>query len=389
MPMKSTSESGSTSASSVTDTPRHRSAYRSPRVMRLPRTSFGERDLLDGAAVREVGAAGAETARPGEADGRCDEDAAAGAAAAASGEREGGGREIDRPFEAEGAATRNGVGRARRDRSVLEEEHPLHRSARGGGERSAGAAADGHWLVPVGAASGVVEGDPRAAYRAAPAHAEAAPVEDVGARHEGHAGGSTTDGDAVAVDARSENGGGVATDALVDVIATPDRGGCPSGERVRLWRNPRRRRRGVAATRGVPGDGDRGGGHAGASAAVHRAVAARVDDDAARGVYGSAAGRVERVVGRRVQRIDAVGRIQRAGDRARAHRRTIEAEDSHEDRGTGLRDDGFHEPVVAGIEAAAGRVIDHDLRPTRAVGEPVRSGGNERRRLDLRVVRIS
>src|SRR2546430_16368903 len=93
MPMKSTSESGSTSASSVTDTPRHRSAYRSPRVMRLPRTSFGERDLLDGAAVREVGAAGAETARPGEADGRCDEDAAAGAAAAASGEGEGGGGE--------------------------------------------------------------------------------------------------------------------------------------------------------------------------------------------------------------------------------------------------------------------------------------------------------
>src|SRR5882724_1589340 len=136
MPMKSTSESGSTSASSVTDTPRHRSADRSPRVMRLPRTSFGERDLLDGAAVREVGAAGAEAARPGEADGRCDEDAAAGAAAAASGEGEGGGREVDRPIEAEGAATGNGVGRARRDRSVLEEEHPLHRSARGGGERS-------------------------------------------------------------------------------------------------------------------------------------------------------------------------------------------------------------------------------------------------------------
>src|SRR5947208_2465432 len=113
MPMKSTSESGSTSASSVTDTPRHRSADRSPRVMRLPRTSFGERDLLDGAAVREVGAGGAETARPGEADGRCDEDAAAGAAAAASGEGEGGGREIDRPFKAEGAATGNGVvGRA-------------------------------------------------------------------------------------------------------------------------------------------------------------------------------------------------------------------------------------------------------------------------------------
>src|SRR5436309_5989637 len=177
MPMKSTSESGSTSASSVTDTPRHRSAYRPPRVMRLPRTSFSEGHLLDGAAVREVGAAGAETARPGEADGRCDEDAAAGAAAAASGEGEGGGREIDRPFKAEGAATRNGVGRARRDRSVLEEEHRLHRSARGGGERSAGAAADRHRLVRVGAAPGVVEGDVGAADGPASPHAEAASVE--------------------------------------------------------------------------------------------------------------------------------------------------------------------------------------------------------------------
>src|SRR5438876_7753413 len=229
MPMKSTNESGSTSASSVTAKPRRRSRYRSPWVMRLPRTSFGECDLLDGAAVREVGAGGAETARPGEADGRCDEDAAADAAAAASGEGEGGGREVDRPVEAEGAATGNGVSQARRDRSVLEEEHPLHRSARGGGERSAGAAADGHRLVRVGAASGVVEGDAGAVDGPASAHAEAASVEDVGARHEGHAGGSTTDGDAVAVDARSENGGGVATDALVDVIATPDRGGCPSG----------------------------------------------------------------------------------------------------------------------------------------------------------------
>src|SRR5438876_10178428 len=257
MPMKSTSESGSTSASSVTDTPRHRSPYRSPRVMPLPRTSFGEGNLLDGAAVREVGAGGAETARPGEADGRCDEDAAADAAAAASGEGEGGGREVDRPFEAEGAATGNGVGRARRDRSVLEEEHPLHRSARGGGERSAGAAADGHWLVPVGAASGVVEGDPRAVDGPASAHAEAAPVEDVGARHEDHVGAAATDGYAVAVDARGENGGGAA-DALVDVIATSDRGSCPASERVRLWRNARRRRRRVAATRGIPGDRDRG-----------------------------------------------------------------------------------------------------------------------------------
>src|SRR5207247_10125299 len=133
MPMKSTSESGSTSASSVTDTPRHRSAYRSPRVMRLPRTSFGERDLLDGAAVREVGAAGAEGARPGEADGRCDEDAAADAVAAASGEGEGGGGEIDRPFEAEGAGTGNRVRRAPCVRSVLEAEHGLHRYAGAGG----------------------------------------------------------------------------------------------------------------------------------------------------------------------------------------------------------------------------------------------------------------
>src|SRR5438309_904196 len=112
----------------------------------------------------------------------------------------------------------------------------------------------------------------RSAYRAAPAHAEAAPVEDVGAGHEGHVGAAATDGYAVAVDARGENGGG-ATDALVDVIATSDRGSCPASERVRLWRNPRRRRRGVAATRGIPGDRDRGGGHAGASAAVQRAAA--------------------------------------------------------------------------------------------------------------------
>src|SRR5438046_154772 len=289
MPMKSTNESGSTSASSVTAKPRRRSRYRSPWVMRLPRTSFGECDLLDGAAVREVGAGGGETARPGEADGRCDEDAAAGAAAAASGEGEGGGREVDRPFEAEGAATGDGVGRARRDRSVLEEEHPLHRSARGGGERSHGAAADGHGLVPVGAASGVVEGDARAVDRATPAHAEAASVEDVGARHERHVGAAATDGYPVAVDAGGENGGGAA-DARADVIATPDRGSCPAGERARLRRNARRRRRRVAATRGVPGDGDRGGGHAGASAAVHRAAAARIDDDAAGGVHGSAAG---------------------------------------------------------------------------------------------------
>src|SRR5437867_4290572 len=293
MPMKSTNESGSTSASSVTAKPRRRSRYRSPWVMRLPRTSFGECDLLDGAAVREVGAGGGETARPGEADGRCDQDAAAGAAAAASGEGEGGGREVDRPFEAEGAATGNGIGRARRDRSVLEEEHPLHRSARGGGERSAGAAADGHRLVPVAAASGVVEGDPRAAYRAAPAHAEAAPVEDVGARHEGHVGAAATDGYAVAVDARGENGGGAA-DALADVVAPPDRGGCAASERVRPWRNPRRRRRRGAATHGIPGDRDRGRAHAGASAAVPRAAAARLDADAEGAVHATAAARVDR-----------------------------------------------------------------------------------------------
>src|SRR5439155_23255057 len=104
MPMKSTNESGSTIASSVTAKPRRRSRYRLPWVMRLPRNSFGECDLLDGGAVREVGAAGAETARPGAVDRRCDEDAAAGAAAAASRDTEGGGGVVDRPFEAEGAA---------------------------------------------------------------------------------------------------------------------------------------------------------------------------------------------------------------------------------------------------------------------------------------------
>src|SRR5438094_10366595 len=110
MPMKSTNESGSTSASSVTAKPRRRSRYRSPWVMRLPRTSFGECDVLDGAAVREVGAGGGESGRAGVAGGRCDEDAAGGAAGAAWGGGEGGGRGGGRRFVADGAAAGDGGG---------------------------------------------------------------------------------------------------------------------------------------------------------------------------------------------------------------------------------------------------------------------------------------
>src|SRR2546426_5200480 len=121
-------------------------------------TSFGEGSLLDGVAVLEVAEAGTETAQPGEVDGLCDDDRVGGAAAAVSGEIERGGGEVECAFETERAATGDGVGLTRRDRSVLEEEDRLHGSAGGGGEHSHGAAADRQGLGRIVCAPGVCAG---------------------------------------------------------------------------------------------------------------------------------------------------------------------------------------------------------------------------------------
>src|SRR5439155_23995335 len=71
------------------------------------------------------------------------------------------------------------LARLRGDRPVLEEEHGLHRAARGGGEKAEGSAGDTHGPVAVVAARGVVEGHARALDRAGPAHREPASVEEV------------------------------------------------------------------------------------------------------------------------------------------------------------------------------------------------------------------
>src|SRR5438876_1345042 len=357
MPTMSTDTRGSTRASSMTDLPRYRSAYRSPRSRACLGTSFGEGNLLYGVAILEVSEAGTEIGQPGEVDGLCDDDGVGGAAAAVSGEIERGGGEVERAFETERAATGDGVGLARRDRSVLEEEDRLHGSAGGGGEHSHGAAADRQGLVRIAGAPGVVEGDSSPVDGAATAHREAASVEDVEAGQERHAGVATTDVDATTVDARRENPRD-AVDVQVGVIAPRELRSRSPSERVRLGRDTCLRRRGETTTHGVPRDRDRSGGHLAASAAHQRAAVARIDDDAAGGVHGSAAGRVERMGGRRVQGIDTVGRVLRTGDRTGAHRRALETEDAHEYRGPGLADDGLHERVIACIEAAAGRVID-------------------------------
>src|SRR5206468_1771856 len=119
-------------------------AIRDLGTARRPRTSFSEGNPRDRVAVLEAPVIGIEPARPGEGDQRCDEDRVVRVAAAVSGEVEGGGQEVDRAREIEGTAPGNGVRLARPDPSILEEEHRLHGSARGGGERSDGAAADRH-----------------------------------------------------------------------------------------------------------------------------------------------------------------------------------------------------------------------------------------------------
>src|SRR6266436_5457168 len=222
-------------------------------------TSFGEGNLLYGVAVLEVSEAGTEIAQPGEVDGLCDDDGVGGAATAVSGEIERGGGEVECAFEAECAATGDGVGLARRDRSVLEEEDRLHGSAGGGGEHAHGAAADRQGLVRIVGAPGVVEGNATPVDGAATAHREAASVEDVETGQERHGGVAATDVDATTVDARREKPRD-AVDVQVGVIAPRELRSRSPGERVRLGRDTRLRRRGETTTHGVPRDRDRVGG---------------------------------------------------------------------------------------------------------------------------------
>src|SRR5213078_4392285 len=109
MPMKSTSKRGSSTASSMNDAPRRRSACGRRGARAFPQPSFAEGDLHDGVTVLEATVIGIETARPGEGEGRCDDDGVGGVAAAVAGEVERRGREVERALEAEGAAPGNGV----------------------------------------------------------------------------------------------------------------------------------------------------------------------------------------------------------------------------------------------------------------------------------------
>src|SRR5947208_11690331 len=226
--------------------------------------SFGEGDLLDQATAFETAEICTESRIAADGDGRCDQDGVVGGELTASGESEIRGREVERSLEVEAAATRNDVrtlARLRGDRPVLEEEHSLHRSARGGGEKAEGATGDSHGAVGVLAARGVVEGHPRALNRAVSAHRQPASVEDVGAGLERHrrAGG---DGYAVAVDAGVESRHPAADLHGVGLpkVAARELRICSRGERVRLPRNTGpapRWVRGAAGTAVGPGDGDR------------------------------------------------------------------------------------------------------------------------------------
>src|SRR5438876_5725911 len=280
------------------------------------------------------------------------------------------------------------------------------------GERALHGASDRHGSVFGGSRSrsGVVEGDAGAVETTA-VHVEAASVKDVGAGPEGHVGaapGRTLNVDAAAVNPGREGVRTAVVDLATGIAATSvvdgaidrvtgqrePRSGHP-GERIRLPRNIALRRRGEAGTvppRG-PGDSDRCGGHAGASAVVQRVVVARIAGDPAVGVYGKAAVHVDRLGDGWVLREDTEVRTLDPRNRSRAHRRALETEDGHEYRGAGLGNDGFHEVVLVRpvrIEAADRRVMDGDLRIVHPVFEAVRLGRFQPRRLDVRVAhRIS
>src|SRR5947208_4677517 len=325
--------------------------------------SFGEGDLLDQATAFETAEICTESRIAADGDGRCDQDGVVGGELTASGESEIRGREVERSLEVEAAATRNDVrtlARFRGDRPVLEEEHSLHRSARGGGEKAEGATGDTHGPIAVAGARGVVESHARALDRALSAHRQPASVEDVDAgleRHHGAAG----DGYAAAVDAGVESRPAVYLHggAGRSKVAARELRSCALGERVRLRRNAGPAPewvRAVAGTAVAPGDGDRcaedrpGPG-------VQRAGGARVHDDAARGAQRAAASVSGETRSSRAQGVDAARRILEAGDRARAHPRALEAEHAHEYRWAALGDNRLDVLGVARVVAADGRVV--------------------------------
>src|SRR5437762_513535 len=173
-------------------------------------TSFGERDVLDRTPARETREVVGQGSAARKLDGVGDEDDIAAGGVVVSRESKVRGREVQRSLETEGAATVDGVvsGRAAgRDRPILEEEHRLHGSARGGRERSRGTV-DVDAPICVARGRGVVERDAGAVYRgsasASSVYLEAASVDDVDAGSERHVG-AASDLYAITVDAGPES----------------------------------------------------------------------------------------------------------------------------------------------------------------------------------------
>src|SRR5207237_4286305 len=166
--------------------------------MRHATPSFGERDRPDRRPAGEILEVVVQAAGACKPDPIGDEDGVGGSAgdALAPREFEASRREVERPFQSEGAATvHRAVSAGAADRPILEKEHRLHGTAPGGGERSGHATVDGHGAVGMAGAYSVVEGDTGAVDHT-PAHREATSVEDVETgleRHHNNA--SPTDGD--------------------------------------------------------------------------------------------------------------------------------------------------------------------------------------------------